>query len=85
MLEAAAADLEIDDGAVRVVGTDRAISFAELAQDAGERRPLLTTEDAFTPTAATYPNGTHIAEVEVDPDTGADRKFSTMSWSTTSA
>ena len=68
-LEASADDLEIADGAVRVVGTDRAISFAALAQlpDAEKR---LTATDAFTPPQATYPNGTHIAEVEIDPATG---------------
>jgi carbon-monoxide dehydrogenase large subunit len=70
-LEAAADDLEFADGAVRVVGTDRQVSFADLVTRAGERKNLLTTEDAFVPEAATYPNGTHIAEVEIDPDTGA--------------
>jgi carbon-monoxide dehydrogenase large subunit len=69
-LEASPSDLELADGTVRVVGTDRAIAFAALAQvpQAGRK---LTTQDAFAPSAATYPNGTHIAEVEVDPDTGA--------------
>jgi len=68
-LEASADDFEIASGAVRIAGTDRAISFAALAQrpDAGKR---LTTADAFTPPQATYPNGTHIAEVEIDPATG---------------
>jgi aerobic carbon-monoxide dehydrogenase large subunit len=68
-LEASADDLEIADGAVRVIGTDRAISFSALAQrpDAEKR---LTATDAFTPPQATYPNGTHIAEVEIDPTTG---------------
>jgi len=68
-LEAAVGDLEIADGQVRVAGTDRSVSFADLARSekAGDR---LTTEDAFQPTEATYPNGTHLAEVEVDPDTG---------------
>jgi len=73
VLEAAAGDLEIADGAVRVAGTDRLISFADLAQRVGERKNLLATEDAFVPQAATYPNGTHIAEVEIDPETGATR------------
>jgi carbon-monoxide dehydrogenase large subunit len=72
-LEAAAGDLEIIDGAVRVVGTDRQIALADLARHAGARKNLLTTEAAFVPEAATYPNGTHIAEVEIDPDTGAAR------------
>jgi carbon-monoxide dehydrogenase large subunit len=69
-LEAAARDLEIAGGAVRVAGTDRAISFADLARQPGASEKL-TTEDAFVPSAATFPNGAHIAEVEVDPDTGA--------------
>ncbi|MGB6284633.1 MAG: molybdopterin cofactor-binding domain-containing protein, partial [Xanthobacteraceae bacterium] len=53
-------------------GTDRMISFAALAQrpDAG---PRLTAADAFIPPQATYPNGTHIAEVEIDPATGETR------------
>jgi aerobic carbon-monoxide dehydrogenase large subunit len=71
-LEASAEDLEIAGGTVRVSGTDRVISFAGLAQrpDAGSR---LTAAYAFTPPQATYPNGTHIAEVEVDPGTGESR------------
>jgi aerobic carbon-monoxide dehydrogenase large subunit len=69
-LEAAKSDLEIADGKVRIVGTDRALSFAELASGPKANPDLLTTEDAFVPGEATYPNGTHIAEVEVDPDTG---------------
>jgi aerobic carbon-monoxide dehydrogenase large subunit len=71
-LEAGADDLEIVDGTVRVTGTDRMISFTALAQrpDAESR---LTAIDAFTPPQATYPNGTHIAEVEIDPATGETR------------
>jgi carbon-monoxide dehydrogenase large subunit len=66
-LEAGPGDLEIADGRVRVAGTDRAISFAELAGKSGD--DMLKTEDAWTP-APTYPNGTHLVEVEIDPDTG---------------
>ncbi len=71
-LEASADDLEIAGGAVRIAGTDRSISFAALAQrpDAAEH---LTAADAFTPPQPTYPNGTHIAEVEIDPATGETR------------
>ena len=71
-LEASVDDLEIAGGAVRIAGTDREISFSALAQrpDTGKR---LTTTDAFTPPQATYPNGTHIAEVEIDPQTGETR------------
>ena len=67
-LEAAADDLEITDGSVRVVGTDRAISFADIA---GQADTQLSAADTFQPGEATYPNGTHVAEVEVDPGTGA--------------
>src|SRR5262249_53583038 len=69
-LEAAPPHLEISGGAVQVAGTDRAISFADLARQPGASEKL-ATENAFVPSAATYPNGTHIAEVEIDPDTGA--------------
>jgi aerobic carbon-monoxide dehydrogenase large subunit len=67
-LEASTADLEIAGGQVRVAGTDRAISFAELAR--GPHAERLVCEDAFEPSEATYPNGTHVAEVEIDPETG---------------
>jgi carbon-monoxide dehydrogenase large subunit len=70
-LEAAASDLEIVEGAVRVAGTDRMISFADLAGRPQARGRDLSVEDAFVPEAATYPNGTHLAEVEIDPETGA--------------
>jgi carbon-monoxide dehydrogenase large subunit len=71
-LEAGAEDLEMADGAVRVTGTDRVISFSSLAQrpDAENR---LTAAYACTPPQPTYPNGTHIAEVEIDPATGESR------------
>jgi len=69
-LEAGAGDLEFADGSVRVVGTDRAISLAALAGRAGARADRLTATDAFAPEQATFPNGTHIAEVEIESDTG---------------
>ena len=72
-LEAAAGDLEIADGAVRVAGTDRMVSFADLARSPKARGRPLAADDAFTPQEATYPNGTHLAEVEIDPETGATR------------
>jgi aerobic carbon-monoxide dehydrogenase large subunit len=71
-LEASAGDLEISGGAVRVAGTDRAISFAALAQRS-DAVHYLTAADAFGPPQATYPNGTHVAEVEIDPSTGDTR------------
>ena len=73
-LETAVSDLEIaEGGAVRVAGTDRLITFADLARRPEARRRALVAEDAFVPEEATYPNGTHLAEVEIDPDTGATR------------
>jgi carbon-monoxide dehydrogenase large subunit len=68
-LEAGPGDLDIADGQVRIAGTDRAISFADLAERADPE--LLTTSDAFMPTEATYPNGTHLCEIEIDPASGA--------------
>jgi carbon-monoxide dehydrogenase large subunit len=67
-LEASSGDLEIDAGTVRVAGTDRVVSFAELAAKAKEQ---VTAADVWTPEQPTYPNGTHIAEVEIDEATGA--------------
>jgi len=72
-LEAAASDLEFAGGAVRVVGTDRTVSFADLARRAAAGQTPLASEHAFVPQAATYPNGTHLAEVEIDPETGTVR------------
>ena len=69
-LEASEADLEIADGQVRIAGTDRAVSFAGSRHRRGRRRDLLAVKDSVGPPQPTYPNGTHIAEVEIDPDTG---------------
>jgi aerobic carbon-monoxide dehydrogenase large subunit len=71
-LEAGTDDLEIAGGAVRVAGTDRTISFAELAQRP-DARDRLSATDAFRPPQATFPNGTHVVEVEIDPATGETR------------
>jgi carbon-monoxide dehydrogenase large subunit len=69
-LEASEADLEIADGQVRIAGTDRAVSFAEVASSKRATPDLLAVKDSVGPPQPTYPNGTHIAEVEIDPDTG---------------
>jgi aerobic carbon-monoxide dehydrogenase large subunit len=69
-LEASVADLELADGAVRVAGTDKRIVFADLAKLPAATPERRTGNGNFTPPDATYPNGTHIAEVEIDPDTG---------------
>src|SRR2546423_1221717 len=70
-LEASPGDLEIVGGEVRIAGTDRAISFAEIAKLPGADPERLGAEDVFVPPQETFPNGTHLAEVEIDPETGA--------------
>src|SRR5437868_2948383 len=69
-LETSAGDLEISDGTIRVAGTDRSISFAELAKRPGVDPSKLNASATFTSADGTYPNGTHLAEVEIDPATG---------------
>jgi carbon-monoxide dehydrogenase large subunit len=69
-LETSAADLEISDGSVRIAGTDRSISFADLAKRPGVDPSKLNASATFTSADGTFPNGTHLAEVEIDPATG---------------
>ena len=72
-LETGAGDLEFSDGAIRVVGTDRTVSFADLAKRAGSDPSKLTASATFSSADGTYPNGTHVVEVEIDPATGVIR------------
>jgi len=69
-LEAASGDLEISGGAIRVAGTDRAISFADLATHPQATPDKLRASSEFATDLPTFPNGTHIAELEIDPATG---------------
>ena len=69
-LEAAVGDLEIAAGTVRVAGTDRVISFADLAAHPQANPERLRAANEFAPDQPTFPNGTHIAEVEIDPANG---------------
>lgn len=69
-LEAGVGDLEIVGGAVRIVGTDRALTLAEIAALPGARAEQLRVHQSWTPPEATYPNGTHVCELEIDPGTG---------------
>jgi len=76
VLEAAESDIEYRDGRFSVVGTDRAISLFDLAERAKEmKKRSEIAEDLDTKTSAetplTFPNGCHIAEVEIDQATGA--------------
>jgi carbon-monoxide dehydrogenase large subunit len=70
VLETSAGDLEISEGTIRVAGTDRSISFADLAKRPGIDPARLNGSATFTAADGTYPNGTHLAEVEIDPATG---------------
>ena len=69
-LETSSGDLEIAGGVVRIAGTDRTISFADLAKRPGADPAKLKGTATFNSADGTYPNGTHIAEVEIDPATG---------------
>jgi aerobic carbon-monoxide dehydrogenase large subunit len=78
MLEAAEGDIAFGDGKFSVVGTDRALSLKEVARAAFQPaqlppglEPGLYETGTFAPKQATWPNGCHVCEVEVDPDTGA--------------
>ncbi|MEO1686682.1 MAG: xanthine dehydrogenase family protein molybdopterin-binding subunit [Pseudomonadota bacterium] len=71
-LEAAAADINFDGGEFRVAGTDKAVGLMDLAETARRKAmtDLLVTELETTLPGRSFPNGCHIAEVEVDPETG---------------
>jgi carbon-monoxide dehydrogenase large subunit len=76
-MEAAVEDIEYADGGFSIAGTDRRASLAEIAQAAADpaklpdgEDPGLTGEGTHGSTVYTYPNGCHICEVEVDPETG---------------
>ncbi len=69
LLEAAEADIAYSGGNFLVAGTDRRISLFEVAERAAEIAESLDTRGrAEVP--QTFPNGCHIAEVEIDPETG---------------
>ena len=74
-LEVSAADLEFADGRFAVAGTDRTVELFELAAWVGARggdgENLIDTTAEFVPSNATFPNGCHICEVEIDPETGS--------------
>jgi len=78
VLEASPSDIAFDHGNFTIVGTDRSISIMELARKLhdGPKPPAETpqsldvTHISDGPGASTYPNGCHVAEVEVDPETG---------------
>jgi carbon-monoxide dehydrogenase large subunit len=77
MMEVAPADIEFDDGTFTVAGTDKTITLTEVAKAAAEggglpdelAGALDETGHYDSPDAATYPNGCHVVELEVDRET----------------
>jgi aerobic carbon-monoxide dehydrogenase large subunit len=76
-MEADAADIAFADGAFTIAGTDRSMPIEQVAQMSfipvglpSELGVGLQGAGAFSPDVPTFPNGCHICEVEIDPDTG---------------
>ena len=86
LMEADPVDVEFKDGQFRVVGTDKAISIIDVAKAAyAPAGPLtdkfgvgLQSTGSYSPNPPSHPNGSHVCELEVDPETGevvVDRYF----------
>ena len=79
MLEASEADIELKDGVFSVSGTDKSVSFGDVALKAyiphnyplEDIEPGLEESAFYDPANFTYPAGAYACEVEVDPETGA--------------
>ena len=78
LLEAADTDIEFENGEFKVAGTDRSVPFGSVALTAyvphnyplDKLEPGLNENAFYDPTNFTYPSGTYVCEVEVDPQTG---------------
>jgi len=76
LLEAAEADIEFANGRFTIAGTDRNIGIMELAERLRQGTmpegvpPSLDVDHATREIPSTFPNGCHVAEVEIDPETG---------------
>ena len=78
LLESAVEDIVFEDGVFRIDGTDRTLTFEEVAAAAGDPAGMAEGEEPGWRVSGTYkapdgpafPNGTHICELEVDPETG---------------
>jgi carbon-monoxide dehydrogenase large subunit len=80
LFETARSDVEFADGRFRVAGTDRAIGIMELARRLREGPALsdeapeaLDVDHIHRSSPSAYPNGAHVVEVEIDPETGQTR------------
>jgi carbon-monoxide dehydrogenase large subunit len=76
LMEAAEGDIEFDTGRFTIAGTDRSIDIVELARRLRERKmpegvpSSLDVDHTTEGVPSTFPNGCHVAEVEIDPETG---------------
>ena len=77
LLEAAVADVSVSEGGFSIPGTDRRVSFKEVASAAfmapklpRDMEPGFEEFATYLPMAQSFPNGVHICELEVDPETG---------------
>ncbi len=71
LLETSIEDIEYREGMLTVVGTDKRISLFEIAQK--EASAKLSVDSEGEVDGPSWPNGTHICEVEIDPETGVTR------------
>jgi aerobic carbon-monoxide dehydrogenase large subunit len=78
MMEASAGDLEFKDGRFQIVGTDRSMALTDVAKAFYRPAMLppqfdvgLEASGTFAAEPPNYPNGCHVCEVEIDPETGA--------------
>ena len=77
LLEAAEADIDFEDGVFAIAGTDRKVPLADIAAAAWDPQSLpdgmepgLVASAAFAAKQQNFPNGVHICELEIDPETG---------------
>src|SRR5437763_1415522 len=77
LLEAAEADIDFADGRFAIAGTDRAVSLADIAAAAWDPQSLpegvepgLVASAAYSAKQQNFPNGVHVCELEIDPETG---------------
>lgn len=79
MMEAAEGDIEFSNGRFTIAGTDRSIDIMELSKRMRDGKMPegvpsdLDVDHTSEPVPSTFPNGCHVAEVEIDPDTGVVR------------
>jgi aerobic carbon-monoxide dehydrogenase large subunit len=78
LLEASIDDIEYSNGWLTVVGTDRRVGLFEIAGK--EKGARLSVDSEGEVDGPSWPNGTHICEVEIDPETGVTRvvKYTTV-------